>query len=83
MPIEIGSISAEAMYSVAEVAELLELSDQSVRLYLVNGKLRGVKGLNSRWRVPGHEILRFIGPATLPRRRNEGSSVARDRIRRR
>ena len=73
MPIELEKVSSEAMYSVAEIAELLELSDQSIRLYLNNGKIKGVKGMNRRWRVPGSEALRFVRGATESRSKNEAA----------
>ena len=60
MPIDPSQIIAKAMYSVAEAAALLRVKEQTIRLYLHDGKLKGTKSGNGRWKIPGREILHFI-----------------------
>jgi predicted site-specific integrase-resolvase len=49
------------MYSVSEASRILEVGEQSIRQYLNDGALKGRKSRNKRWRVPGHELLRYLG----------------------
>ena len=60
MAVDPSKIQPEWMYSVSEAAGLLEVGEQSVRLYLNEGKLRGRKTQTKRWRIPGSELLRYI-----------------------
>ena len=59
MSIDISQIKPETLYSVKETAAALDLTEQTIRLYLNDGTLRGNKGKTGRWRVPGREIIRF------------------------
>lgn len=61
MPIEIDKIRPESMYSVYEASQLLDVSAQSIRLYLNEGTLKGRKNRNKRWKISGAELLRYLG----------------------
>lgn len=60
MPVDPNTINPKAMYSVQEVAEILGKKEQTVRLYINNGKLKGIKGDDLRWRIKGNELIRFL-----------------------
>lgn len=44
------------LYTVAEIAELLSVKVSTVRTWLANGGLRGVKLPGGDWRVPKEDL---------------------------
>jgi len=54
--------------TVAEAAELLRIHQQTVRLWLREGKLRGrlIGGRKSGYRIPASEIDRLLSPDEEP-----------------
>lgn len=60
MPVDPDKINPKAMYSVQEVAFILGKKEQTVRLYINNEKLKGIKGDDKRWRIKGSELIRFL-----------------------
>lgn len=48
----------EKFYSTNKVAELFEVTSETVRNWIEEGKLKAVK-VNGLWRVPRDEVLRF------------------------
>jgi predicted site-specific integrase-resolvase len=61
MPVDPTRIKPELVYSVYEASQILEVGEQSIRQYLNDGTLKGRKSRNKRWRIPGNELLRFLG----------------------
>jgi excisionase family DNA binding protein len=63
----LGGVAAEEVLTVAEVAQRLRVGQESVRRWLREGKLRGVRTGTVRggWRIPEPEYERFKreGPA--------------------
>jgi excisionase family DNA binding protein len=59
-------METERMLTVAEVAERLRASVDTVRRWLRSGKLRGVKPGGSRlgYRIPESEVRRLLNGAT-------------------
>ena len=52
----------EKMYSPEKVAEILEVSPNTVRSWLRDGELKGVKvGRGRLWRISEPELNRFTG----------------------
>lgn len=52
----------DTLYTVAEVAERLKVNEETVRIWLRDGKLRGIR-LGSRragWRITESEIERML-----------------------
>ncbi|KPJ53844.1 hypothetical protein AMJ39_02835 [candidate division TA06 bacterium DG_24] len=60
MPLAPESIDPRKLYTVFETAEILQLSEQTVRKHLRDAKLRGRK-IGKRWHIRGAEIRRYIG----------------------
>lgn len=60
MPIDLTSIKPSSVYSVPEASKILGKSDQAIRMYIKDGKLKAKKGNDKRWRVEGQELRRFI-----------------------
>lgn len=60
MPVDPNKINPKAMYSVQEVALILEKKEQTIRLYINNGRLKAIKGDDKRWRIKGSELIRFL-----------------------
>lgn len=51
----------ESLYTVKEIARLLNIKANTVRAWLRSGKLHGIRsGKNQKWRVPQSEIERVI-----------------------
>ena len=52
----------ERMLTVAQVAERLQASPQTIREWLRSGKLHGVRmgGTKLGWRIPGSEVERLV-----------------------
>ena len=53
----------ERLLTVREVAEHLQATEESVRRWLREGRLRGVRpgGTRLGWRVPESALRRFVG----------------------
>jgi excisionase family DNA binding protein len=53
---------AEELLTVAEVAERLKLTEETIRVWLREGRLQGVRLSTRRagWRVPESEVERMI-----------------------
>ena len=49
----------DRLYTVKEVAEILTLDEETVRRYLVNGDIKGIK-LNKVWRVDEATLQEFL-----------------------
>lgn len=49
----------ETFYTVADVANYLKLSELTIRKYLKEGKLHGVK-IGRTWRISDQDIKNFI-----------------------
>lgn len=60
MPIDVKRIEPDSLYLVVDAAKFLGVSEQTVRSYLNEGTLVGVKTKKKRWRIAGREILKFI-----------------------
>ena len=60
MPIDISAIKADTLYLVVDVAKILEVAEATVRSYLNDGSLKGVKNKKGKWRVYGRDIIRFV-----------------------
>jgi excisionase family DNA binding protein len=50
---------AENMYTVAEVAAHLKLAIRTVREYILEGRIKGVK-VGKEWRVPDSDLQGYI-----------------------
>jgi excisionase family DNA binding protein len=58
---------SERLLTVEEAAAALSLNVQTVRVWLRNGKLRGLRtdeGRNGRWRVPESALVEALTPHT-------------------
>lgn len=57
-----GNVESERMYTVPEVADRLRLHQQTVREWLRNGKIKGVRlgGTKAGWRIPDSEVARVL-----------------------
>ncbi len=55
-------MEGEQMYTVAEVAERLRLHQQTIREWLRDEKIKGVRlgGTKAGWRIPASEIERLL-----------------------
>lgn len=53
-------MEGERTYTVSEVAERLQLHQQTVREWLRTGKIKGVRlgGTKAGWRIPDSEVAR-------------------------
>lgn len=51
------------MYTVRQVAERLQLHEATIRIWLRQGKLAGVRlgGTKAGWRIPASEVERVLG----------------------
>lgn len=50
-------MNAEKLYKVSEVAQLFEVTSGTVRIWLNDGTLRGIKiGKGHYWRVPASAV---------------------------
>lgn len=47
------------IYTVEEVAEMLKLNPETVRRYLLSGKLKGIK-LGKTWRIDSDALNEFL-----------------------
>ena len=56
MPKQIGDLK---VYNVAEVSELLGISDRTLRIYLRDGKLKGTK-LANKWFVTEESLKTLL-----------------------
>ena len=67
---------AERLLRVAEVASRLDMHEETVRVWLRDGKLRGVRmgGDKLGWRIPESEIERVTAPKPKPRPTGRPSS---------
>ena len=57
---------SERLLTVDEAAAALSLNPQTVRVWLRNGKLRGLRtgeGRNGQWRVPESAIVESLTPS--------------------
>ncbi len=50
----------EKYYTVAEVARLLRIKEDTVRSWLRNGQLRGIKVGKRVWRISSASLQRFL-----------------------
>ena len=39
---------------------MLDVSEQTIRIYLKEGTLKGVQSKKKRWRIQGRELIRFL-----------------------
>jgi len=65
MPIDPTEIKSECLYSVAEAAGLLKKKEQTIRLYLNDGTLKGNKNSKGKWTIPGKELNKFLGTINM------------------
>lgn len=74
-------------YRVAEAADVLGVSDDTVRRWIDGGRLSAVTGAGQRTAVPGADLARFArelaehGPEGVTRTVRAGSVSARNRLR--
>jgi excisionase family DNA binding protein len=54
-------MEGERMYTVAEVADRLRLHPQTIREWLREGRIKGIRlgGTKAGWRIPADEIARL------------------------
>lgn len=69
-------MTAERLLRVADVAEQLDIHPETVRVWLRDGRLRGVRlgGDKLGWRIPASELERIMQPR---RKRPIGRTPAR------
>jgi excisionase family DNA binding protein len=60
MPLAPENIDPGKLYTVFETADILQLSEGTVRAHLRDNRLHGRK-IGKRWHIRGAEIRRFIG----------------------
>lgn len=59
-------VSGVKLYNVREVAEMLESTEATIRLYFRNGNLKGRK-INGKWHVTEDNLKQYInGEQALP-----------------
>lgn len=46
------------MYTIKEVAEILNFTERAVRQWVIDGKIKAVK-IMSQWRIPEEEVERL------------------------
>ena len=58
----------ERVLTVAEAAERLRTSEETIRRWLRDGKLRGVRIGSTRvgWRIPESEVRRLLSGSSVP-----------------
>lgn len=56
MPIQVGGLT---LFTVEELAELLDVQERTIREYLRDGKLRGRK-IARRWYVPEESLREYF-----------------------
>lgn len=54
-------------YSVAKVAQMLEIHEKTVQRYIREGKLRATK-VGKAWRITGHDLSVFMQGENVPTR---------------
>ena len=56
-------MSDEQLYTVAQVANLLQYGEETIRRMLRDGRLRGIRlgATKSGWRIPASELARVLG----------------------
>jgi excisionase family DNA binding protein len=65
----VKAVVDDSWLTVAQIADMVQLSPITVRSWLVDGRLRGEKAGPRQWRVDPVELRRFLGdahPATSP-----------------
>jgi excisionase family DNA binding protein len=64
----------EPIMTVPEVAERLRMNPETIRVWLRDGRLRGVRpgGKRAGWRIPESEVRRILGVDRVARRDEEG-----------
>jgi len=60
MAVDLSKISPNLMYSVTEAARILGITEQTIRLYLKEKTLKGIKSKKGRWKISGEELRRFV-----------------------
>ena len=60
MAIDPTAIKTKSLYAVGDAATILGVTEQTVRSYLKDGTLKGVKTKKRRLLVPGDELVRFL-----------------------
>lgn len=58
----------ERFLTVLEVAERLRMNPETIRVWLRDGRLRGVRpgGKRAGWRIPDSEVRRILGSGRSP-----------------
>lgn len=55
-----GEIKMLELYTTQEVAEILKISETTVREWLRAGRLKGVKTGNKLWRIKEEDLINFL-----------------------
>lgn len=51
-------------FTVREVADLMAVNPETVRMWMRSGRLKGYKAFNGQWRIPREEVARARGVRT-------------------
>lgn len=54
-------VTRAKLYRVDDVAEMLDVTPDTVRRWIANGQLRGVR-VGGQWRVPASAVDKFLDP---------------------
>ncbi len=65
LEVNTGGNGRLCIYTVEDLAEVLQVSDKTLRLYLNKGRLRGRK-LGKRWFISGEAVQEYFSQAALP-----------------
>jgi len=60
MPIDLSGVKSDTLYLVVDVAKILNVGEATVRTYLNDGSLKGVKNKKGKWRILGRDLVRFV-----------------------
>lgn len=66
-------MTEERLMTVEQVAEEMQVSEETVRRWLRGGRLRGFQpgGTKIGWRIPASEVRRFVSQQMPPRQQPE------------
>jgi excisionase family DNA binding protein len=61
----------EELLTPREVARRLRVSEETVRRWAIQGKIRGIQLVSGRWRIPASELTAMLEPSDQKRPRRE------------
>jgi excisionase family DNA binding protein len=73
-------MAAKQVYTIAEVANLLRFSEQTIREWARTGQIKAVRPGLRAWRIPRAEVERLLAQYGINEKAIEGDLVGDDTI---